>query len=100
MYIRLAGIEDDKGTDKLEVQLFNVGEYLDEALYPELHSVVYTSATLTVDGSFQPFCEAMGLNASPSSACEVLELPSGYDFDRNMTIYVVNVFPNPVILPI
>lgn len=87
--------KDDKGTDKLEVQLFNVGEYLDEALYPELHSVVYTSATLTVDGSFQPFCEAMGLNASPSSACEVLELPSGYDFDRNMTIYVVKDLPEP-----
>lgn len=87
--------KDDKGTDKLEVQLFNVGEYLDEALYPELHSVVYTSATLTVDGSFQPFCEAMGLDASPSSACEVLELPSGYDFDRNMTIYVVKDLPEP-----
>ena len=87
--------KDDKGTDRLEVQLFNVGEYLDEALYPELHSVVYTSATLTVDGSFQPFCEAMGLDASPSSACEVLELPSGYDFDRNMTIYVVKDLPEP-----
>lgn len=95
VYSAFLNRKDDKGTDKLEAQLFNVGGYLDDVLYPELNSVVYTSATLTVDGSFQPFCDAMGLNATPTSACQTLELPSGYDFDRNMTIYVAKDLPEP-----
>lgn len=95
VYSAFLNRKEDKGTDKLEAQLFNVGGYLDETLYPELHSVVYASATLTVDGTFQAFCEAMGLNTSESSACRTLALPSSYDFDRNMTIYVVKDLPEP-----
>ncbi|WP_282209670.1 helicase C-terminal domain-containing protein [Parvibacter caecicola] len=95
VYSAFLNRKEDKGTDKLEAQLFNVGGYLDEALYPDLNSVVYTSATLTVDGTFQSFCDAMGLNTSPSSACQTLELPSSYDFDHRMTIYVVKDLPEP-----
>lgn len=95
VYSAFLNRKDDKGTDKLQAQLFNVGGYLDEVLYPATRSIVFTSATVTVDGSFQAFFDAMGLNTSESSACRSLELASSYDFDRNMVIYVPKDMPEP-----
>lgn len=75
--------------------LYHVGPALDEHLYDKTRSVVYTSATLTVNGSFQPFEEAVGLNQSEGSRAEALELPSSFDYDRNMRVYVVSDMPEP-----
>ncbi|MCI9129750.1 MAG: DNA polymerase III subunit epsilon [Eggerthellaceae bacterium] len=81
--------------DCLRAMLFNVGGALDETLYADTRSVVYTSATLTVNGSFQPFEDAMGLNSSEQSRANTLTLKSSYDFDANMAVYVVNDMPEP-----
>ena len=59
------------------------------------HSVVYASATLTVDGSFNSFSQAMGLNESEFSVADELLLASSYDFDNQMVVYVVNDMPEP-----
>lgn len=85
----------DRGGARICAQLYNVGARLDETLYTNTHSVVFASATLTVAGSFKPFEEAMGLNASPQSHATTLELGSPFDFDANMTIYVPNDLPEP-----
>ncbi|WP_165253438.1 helicase C-terminal domain-containing protein [Adlercreutzia sp. ZJ304] len=85
----------DRGGSTITAQLYNVGAKLDETLYVDTHSVVFTSATLTVADSFRPFMEAMGLNTSPQSQAKTLALGSTYDFDSNMTIYVPNDLPDP-----
>lgn len=87
--------KNDKSQNKLEALLLNVGNTLDETLYANTNSVVYASATLTVDGAFSSFANAMGLNTSEHSHADELELPSSYDFDTRMTIYVVNDMPEP-----
>ncbi len=89
----------DKGrgikNDCLRAMLYNVGSALNETLYERTRSVAYTSATLTVNGSFAPFEQAMGLNEGEASRASTLTLESSYDFDHNMTVYVVNDMPEP-----
>lgn len=87
--------KNDKPQNKLEAMLLNVGATLDETFYADTHSVVYASATLAVDGSFNSFAQAMGLNTSEHSQSDELLLASSYDFDNRMTIYVVNDMPEP-----
>lgn len=95
VYAATLGRKVDRGIDKLEALLFNVGDRLDEDLYSSTFSVVFTSATLAVEGSFESFEESMGLNTSEDSRCKELLLASGYDFDRNMVVYVPNDMPEP-----
>ena len=68
---------------------------MDETLYARTRSVAFASATLTVNGSFEPFEQAMGLNASEQSQANTLALPSSYDFDQHMAVYVVNDIDEP-----
>ena len=87
--------KNDRPQNKLEALLLNVGQTLEETLYANTHSVVFASATLTVDGGFSSFAGAMGLNTSEYSRADELSLSSSYDFDNQMTIYVVNDMPEP-----
>lgn len=86
----------DRGGNRLEALLYNVGNELNETLYANTESVVFTSATLTVNGSFDSFENAMGLNGPERrSRCSELILDSSYDFDNQMTVYVANDIPEP-----
>ena len=85
----------DKLTDKLQAQMMNIGEHLNETLFSNTFSVVFTSATIAVDGSFDVFSRALGLNSSEKSETDFLQLDSSYDFDENMTIYVPTDMPEP-----
>lgn len=89
----------DKGrgikNDVIRAMLYNVGNALNETLYANTRSVAFASATLTVNGSFEPFEHAMGLNADEQSRAHTLMLPSSYDFDNNMTVYVVKDIDEP-----
>ncbi len=85
----------DRSNNTLEALLFNVGNMLGETLYANTRSVVFTSATLTVDGSFSPFERALGLNAGGHSDADELRLDSSYNFDENMRIFVLSDIPEP-----
>ncbi|MDO4289856.1 MAG: helicase C-terminal domain-containing protein [Eggerthellaceae bacterium] len=85
----------DRGGDKLEALLYNVGAELCDTLYANTRSVVFASATLTANNSFQSFQDAMGLNSDESSRAGSLSLASSYDFDRQMTVYVAKDMPEP-----
>lgn len=87
--------KNERPTDKLEALLFNVGDALNETLYANTHSVVYTSATMTVGDSFAAFESALGLNQGESSIARTCRLNSSYDYDQHMTIYVPNDLPEP-----
>ena len=87
--------KNDKANDLLEASLVNVGEKLEQTLYANTHSVVFASATLTVDGSFAAFQTALGLNTGENTRCAERKLDSSYDYDEHMAIYVVNDIPEP-----
>ncbi len=95
VYAATLNRKNDRNQNKLEALLFNVGQTLNETLYANTHSVVYASATLAVDGGFKSFASAMGLGESEFSPCDELQLDSSYDFDRQMTVYVVSDMPEP-----
>ena len=85
----------DRQQEVLEALLVNVGEALNETLYERTSSTVFTSATLSIDGSFDSFKQAMGLSGAGSAHCSELQLDSSYDFDNNMIVYVVSDIPEP-----
>ena len=85
----------DKVAEKLSALPVSVGERLNDTLFANTHSVVFASATLSVNGAFDSYVNAMGLGYSEHSAYESLQLDSSYDFDKNMTVYVVSDMPEP-----
>lgn len=68
-----------------------VGPLLQENLYRRLRSAVFTSATLTVGGSFAYFRDRLGV---PAEATE-LRLQSPFDYGRQGLFYVPSRFPQP-----
>ena len=84
-----------RGGSVFHAELYNVGAALDETLYTNTRSIIYTSATLTVNGSFKPFEESVGLNTSDQSQAAQLKLDPCFDFDSNMKVYVVSDIPEP-----
>lgn len=85
----------DRVSEKLEALLYNVGAAMNETLFARTHSVVFASATLTVDNRFDSFERALGLNESEFSQCRMCKLDSSYDFDAQMTVYVASDMPEP-----
>lgn len=85
----------DRLVDSLEALPINVGEKLNETLYTRTHSMIFASATLSVNGKFDNFANALGLGQSEYSGYECLQLDSSYDFDSNMTVYVPSDMPEP-----
>ncbi|MCL4078166.1 exonuclease domain-containing protein [Coriobacteriia bacterium Es71-Z0120] len=72
----------------VESLLYDVGEALAELFYPEVMSVIYTSATIAAGDDFSHFEHAVGLDRLPDGSYTTLRLASSYDFDRQMTVYV------------
>ena len=85
----------DRYTDKISALLLDVGEKMNELFFSTTHSVVLTSATLTVGGNFEAFEHAIGLNNTDDSQANTVLLESSYDFDNNMIVYVVEDIPEP-----
>lgn len=81
--------------EEFSVQPLDLGASLNESLYAETRSVIYTSATLTIDGKFDAFERAVGFNQSEYSGADTLQVESSYDFDSNMHIYVPTDMPEP-----
>jgi ATP-dependent DNA helicase DinG len=97
MYVYSASLsrKAERGRNSLRAELFNVGSMLCETLYSTTHSCIFASATMTVDGSFKPFEDSMGLNIAEQSKAQFLALESCYDFDKNMVVYIPNDLPEP-----
>jgi ATP-dependent DNA helicase DinG len=79
----------------LRASPIHVGEMLREALFDELESLVMTSATLTVNGSFDFFSSRVGLDLVTERAVEAIVLDSSFDFRRQMQILILHDMPDP-----
>lgn len=87
--------KNDRVAENLQALLIDVGDKMNETLYANTHSVVFASATMTVDGTFKAFEQALGCNRTEFSQTATSELPSSYDFDEQMKVYVVEDMPEP-----
>lgn len=88
---RSKGVLDEVFT----VQPLDVGKSLNESLYQETRSVIYASATLSIDGQFDAFNRSIGFNESDESQADTLQVESSFDFDTNMQVYVPTDMPEP-----
>ncbi|MGI6045799.1 MAG: helicase C-terminal domain-containing protein [Eggerthellaceae bacterium] len=87
--------KQDNHNDRLEALLMNVGERMNDLFYGRIHSVVFTSATLTINSSFDVFTAALGLTECSETQTKTLALDSSFDFDNRMKVYVVDDLPEP-----
>jgi len=74
--------------EKLVAARLDVGEVLANDLYPRVHSVVFTSATIAAGDSFEHFARGVGLDRVEAGGWRSLKLASSYDFERQMSVFV------------
>ena len=83
------------GGEALSAELLDIGEALAERWLPEMQSVVFTSATISIADNFSHFTKSVGLNRLPSGLTKTVHLDSSYNFDENMTVVVAGDVPDP-----
>ncbi len=72
-----------------------VGKGLNEALYERFKTVVMTSATLSVAGRFDYFCERTGLGLAEPIRLQSLVLASPFDYESQALVAVPTDIPEP-----
>ncbi len=85
----------DNSCDELQALPLEVGSRLGETLFAQSHSIVLTSATLMIDGSFSTCERALGFTEVNQTRVHTLAIDSSYDYDQQMTIYVACDMPEP-----
>ena len=83
------------GGESLTAERLDIGEALAEQWLPEVHTAVFSSATMTVSENFDHFNHAVGLDRLPKGSARALHLDSSYDFERNMAVVVAGDVPDP-----
>lgn len=83
------------GGEALTAERMDIGEALAEQWLPEIHSVVFTSATVTVSNSFDHFNHSVGLDRLPKGSFSCVQLESSYNFQENMAVVVAGDIPDP-----
>lgn len=68
----------------------DVSVLLNQYVYANLRSVIMTSATMTIDGSFDFIAEHLGLQSA-----KVLDLGSPFDHERSTLVYIPEEMPEP-----
>lgn len=71
-------------------QPVSVAQRLQERLFGKKKSVVVTSATLTVNGTFNYMLNELGLNPS---RCQIAQIPSPFHYDRQVQFVISNDLP-------
>ena len=78
----------ERDAERLLAARLDVGAVLADDLYPRIHSVVYTSATIATGESFSHFARSVGLDLLDEGGWRALRLASSYDFERQMAVFV------------
>ena len=81
--------------ERLVAERLDVGATLAERWYPEIRSVVYTSATIAVGKSFEHFDHAVGFDLLPPETHRSVRLNSSFDYENHMSVVVARDMPAP-----
>jgi ATP-dependent DNA helicase DinG len=95
VYSLLFNRDREKHRDRLTAYRLDVGADLAEQLYPRVHSVIYTSATVATGDDFSHFARSVGLDRIEPELWRAVRLESSYDFERQMAVFVPNDLPDP-----
>lgn len=84
-------------SQKLEALFLDVGQSLLTDLYPNVRSLIFTSATLSTAqrDPFAHFAQATGLDRVENKEVVFARFESGYDYDRNMTVLLPSDVGDP-----
>ncbi|MCR5845414.1 MAG: DNA polymerase III subunit epsilon [bacterium] len=83
----------DKPGESLVASLIDVGQKLSEAFFPEVNSVVMTSATIAIKDSFDNFAERIGLDRIEPDLWDSCQLKPAEDFYSEMRTLIVSDLP-------
>lgn len=85
----------ERDIETLSAERLDIGKTLAECFYPQVKSIVFTSATLATAGKnpFSHFMRTAGLDLMPQERVSTQMLASSYDFDRKMTILLPSDMP-------
>ncbi len=73
----------------------SVAEMMGDFLYSRVDSLIATSATMTVDGSFDFVMERLGLDLIPDWKVRTLDVGSPYDYDAQSLAVVTSYLQQP-----
>ena len=88
-WVELSSLKEDANIS-LCVSPVDVSQFFRENIFRENNSAVLTSATLTVNNNFEYFKKRFGAEAAGD-----LQLPSQFDFYRQVKIYIPQDIPEP-----
>jgi len=88
-------LEKEKEEIKLSAAPLEVGPYLNNLLYSQVPVVVFSSATLTVKGSFDFLKKRLGLDLMPQEKVSFLLLGSPFDYERQVLVSIASFLPSP-----
>jgi ATP-dependent DNA helicase DinG len=72
-----------------------VAELLRERVFTPFPTVVLTSATLTTETSFQYIKHRLGLDSYPPTRLAELQLPSSFNYKKQVVLGILNSLPSP-----
>jgi ATP-dependent DNA helicase DinG len=72
-----------------------VNQLLAKTLYPQLDSIVFTSATIAIRGIFKYFSLQMGLNLVENKVIRERVVPSPFAFDKQSVLLTTPFLPDP-----
>lgn len=73
----------------------DVGTYLETNLYyKKLKSIIFTSATLTYENSFNFIDKIWGLDSIPEEKIDYIKLPYLFDYEKQAILFLMNELPN------
>lgn len=83
------------GGETLTAERLDIGQAFADFWLPEMHTVVFTSATITVSENFSHFNHAVGLDRIAKDKTRARHLDSSYNYDEHMAIVVAQDVPDP-----
>ena len=83
-----ANMREDAGGEAMTAELYDIGCAFADKWLPNMHSVIFTSATMSVSDSFDHMKKSVGLDLIDPSATKTAQMTSDYDYDSHMSILV------------
>jgi ATP-dependent DNA helicase DinG len=80
---------------KLCMAPLEVGESLNELIYENLRTAIFTSATLSVNGDFTYIKDRLGLNLVDGERVKSLCLGSTFEFEKQAKVLIPSFIPSP-----
>jgi len=94
IYFKSTEDKKEKWFSLLKSAPINVGRELKEKLYDQIKSIIFTSATLTINNSFDFIKSRLGFNFLPEDKIIYRQLFSPFDYSRQVLFLIISDLPD------